>query len=1539
MIKKGFYALLGFLLVMILYSCGGHPAQPTPSSTGTESEAGVPFPISYAVAPELAGLPNAFSQEPTPTNTDHADVVFFPGGTYLLGSPTSDETAIPDEQPAHQVQLYPFWLYTHEVTNVMYAECVAAGACIEPSQQATGPTSHYSDPVYADYPVVGVDWLMADDYCRWAGGRLPTEAEWEAAARGKEALLYPWGDATPDCNLANMKGCSAEQTTEPAAAYPDGASPYKALDMAGNVWEWVNDWYSQNYYLHIPTLDPQGPNLAAEKAIKGGGFKSNAFNLRTPGRLSVDPNEGYEDLGFRCVAGGPTGVSGVEHPADSHTSSDCTGSVETGGSSTRCRVSTINFFNAFCNADGTGTYVFTARNNFSGTYSMDYDGTAFSCSYDAAGGVLTCTGTRPTAPRNGSYYVAHVYVTDPTAGLQTWATFTFTEDPVALRCNGRIRSLETHVINARIDITCPASGQIGVTVTPSESIVWGTVQLNGSDIACSTGSGGELNCLAPDSSVGGMYNFHLNATSTDGTETYSWDQGEPIPAICPHDPSETPNIKVIPYCDNANPGTYFFTANWSPSDYTFGMVEDELSGVLSCRPIGTSAMYCSGAHLASDGTLHLKFIHGGSGGFAAFWVYVSPYSICGQENPGGWGFDEINCTYNPGWYWIAVRYPSGPAVTAITLNGNSRIISLDPSNPGRIILNIQASDFPATIGITRSDGSSDSHTFNAPSPLPTCSDGNGVVPSFGAKAFCDNTNGFYIMQVGWNPPDYTIDYVREPGDGYPTCTPAVGGQIVCFGLAPANDGLITLGLFHVDPTTGDASSYRVSVAPPFCAGGTEGEGAGLQDPACSNSGGIEFYITTYPGRSYAGVAAADDINTYTCDLTSLGEGGIYRCTGPAITSSPGNLQVSLQHGDGTSYSVSFSEWARHYPQCGGEQPGAEGWSLGTSCIPDHANWFLMHITYPSSYDPISGYWMDIGGGGCVHSAVMGNNFYCAAQLPVNGIATFFVRDASGGEQSQAFNSMETRAPTTCNGGDTPDQEGGFRISVECTNDPSMLMVHLGFPSDWTNIAPIDILVGGVSIYHNCTWDSATNIFNCAISRVDSSDPLQVRMFGWIPGERWHTFDEYPFLLAATTCGTGTPSGGTDWIIGTDCDLVTPTAETYGVAHISMVYPDGLGIYPAVLNTQPGWMCWLGSAHNTIECLIPPVVTLPNPLVWGFNTPSGIIYHTFTEFPGDVPTCQATGQPPAASVEMNSSCVLAGTYQVSIVATVPILRIVYFDGTTVPASNCAGLGTPNVTCLVDRTDPSTGMIGLDINWRRACGSGDCPLTGVRLFNNIPACPAGGQAGSNWGLRIECDLPQLGGWDILEISYPEEYWDQIRTVQEVGAQPACELYFYSDITHTIVMACDPRINATSFVIAITTNSGISITHAFDPTSDIASCTRTTPTGGGQTGGGQPGGGGTPSCSSYTDNTSCSSAGCYWWKGHGSGCHDYTEPQCEDMTTKDSCTAWGGCYWWSDSTCHSYAEPAPFDCKSTYGTDKNNCLADSRCDWDGSICINQK
>jgi formylglycine-generating enzyme required for sulfatase activity len=256
---------------------------------------------------------------PTPTDIatwtrpmDGAVMVYVPAGEFLMGSNNEDIGAIlaecsdckwvwySIEQPQHKAYLDGFWIDRTEVTNARYRKCVEAGACREP---ACWDESDYNA---SDQPVVCVSWYDAQDYAVWVGGRLPTEAEWEKAARGTGGSVYPWGDSPPDCYKTNYKGCA--QKPLPVGSHPDGASPYGALDMAGNVWEWVADWYDSDYYSQSPPFrNPTGPEQDGLRVIRGGSLNSSQRLIRCANRDKADPNGRSTGFGFRVVvAPGPS---------------------------------------------------------------------------------------------------------------------------------------------------------------------------------------------------------------------------------------------------------------------------------------------------------------------------------------------------------------------------------------------------------------------------------------------------------------------------------------------------------------------------------------------------------------------------------------------------------------------------------------------------------------------------------------------------------------------------------------------------------------------------------------------------------------------------------------------------------------------------------------------------------------------------------------------------------------------------------------------------------------------------------------------------------------------------------------------------------------------------------------------------------------------------------------------------------------------------------------------------------------------------------
>ena len=229
---------------------------------------------------------------------DGMTLFYVPEGDFSMGGTTSDE------KPIHTVLLSAFWIDRTEVTNAMYAKCVADQGCEKP-----GNLDRYNNSQYSNHPVTNVTWEMANAYCTWAGRRLPTEAEWEKAAAGdadkEQRPIYPWGDEI-DCSKANYLGekgnTYCEGNTKEVAAYPAGISPYGVLDMAGNVWEWVSDWYDIDYYkLKIPWSDQLGPEDGRERVIRGGAWNATDTEVRSINRGKSNPNSSSSSIGFRCV--------------------------------------------------------------------------------------------------------------------------------------------------------------------------------------------------------------------------------------------------------------------------------------------------------------------------------------------------------------------------------------------------------------------------------------------------------------------------------------------------------------------------------------------------------------------------------------------------------------------------------------------------------------------------------------------------------------------------------------------------------------------------------------------------------------------------------------------------------------------------------------------------------------------------------------------------------------------------------------------------------------------------------------------------------------------------------------------------------------------------------------------------------------------------------------------------------------------------------------------------------------------------------------
>jgi formylglycine-generating enzyme required for sulfatase activity len=222
------------------------------------------------------------------------EMVYVPGGTFRMGSTEGHSR----EQPVHVVTLDSFWIDRTEVANSQYARCVVDGICSLPSSTGSYTRdSYYGDSEYDDYPVIYVSWYDADAYCQWAGGRLPTEAEWEYAARGPDGHIYPWGNDSPNDTLVNYDGNVGDTTR--VGSYPGGASWVGALDMAGNVWEKVADWYGE--YPSEAQTNPTGPETGDRKISRGGSWTFNEDGVRADHRRYSTPDDRHFLSGFRCA--------------------------------------------------------------------------------------------------------------------------------------------------------------------------------------------------------------------------------------------------------------------------------------------------------------------------------------------------------------------------------------------------------------------------------------------------------------------------------------------------------------------------------------------------------------------------------------------------------------------------------------------------------------------------------------------------------------------------------------------------------------------------------------------------------------------------------------------------------------------------------------------------------------------------------------------------------------------------------------------------------------------------------------------------------------------------------------------------------------------------------------------------------------------------------------------------------------------------------------------------------------------------------------
>ncbi|MBA3533866.1 MAG: SUMF1/EgtB/PvdO family nonheme iron enzyme [Ardenticatenales bacterium] len=310
--------LLGAATFLLQNHSGAPEVTPTTGDAQTDASPAPTLPrspvptLSRSPAPTLPTLPTLSLGSTRLSEIDDMTLVFVPAGEFLRGSVDGDTAAKDDEKPQRTLSLDAFWIDQTEVTNAMYERCVADEKCQPPDPTGSATRERYFDDAdFADFPVINVRWNDAGAYCTWAGRRLPTEAEWEKAARGTDGQLFPWGDEEATGERLNFcdQNCSFDykngniddgfSDTSSVGSYPEGISPFEALDMSGNVWEWVNDSYQADYYTVAPDINPPGPEISNDKVHRGGAWNDIVRSVTARGVLGA--NERQPFLGFRCA--------------------------------------------------------------------------------------------------------------------------------------------------------------------------------------------------------------------------------------------------------------------------------------------------------------------------------------------------------------------------------------------------------------------------------------------------------------------------------------------------------------------------------------------------------------------------------------------------------------------------------------------------------------------------------------------------------------------------------------------------------------------------------------------------------------------------------------------------------------------------------------------------------------------------------------------------------------------------------------------------------------------------------------------------------------------------------------------------------------------------------------------------------------------------------------------------------------------------------------------------------------------------------------
>ncbi len=779
--QRSFLIILAGILFFILAACG------TPTSS-PEIDAAEDGSSSAADGSPVGLLP--------PANIDGAETILIPAATFWMGSEEGDVTADTDEMPRHEVTLSSFYIYTHEVTNAMYTECVAAGACRRVYILESGPTSHYSDPAFADFPVVGVNYVDARNYCEWAGGRLPTEAEWELASRGAESLPYPWGADEPDCTRVNMIGCLVPPDTTAVGSYTRGNSPDGLWDMSGNVWEWVNDWYAEEFYALSPTTNPIGPYSYQDpdhplRVVRGGGLFSEPDRMRSAGRVGANPYRAYDDVGFRCVVGDLELPRTYDPGADRHEMVppdplDPGGEHvedpdpdEPLGTSGLCLVSCPSpesTMNLFCEVESSEPT----------EYSMTVNGNSFDCYYDEMLRGLQCEG--PIPDNNEELFFYSIEVT-----ADTGAEFSYSPlRPDTCPAGAAAPAIFTPSVG------CPEDdGLFTVTFNYEPPTHWTEYlyMVDGAWVAapCWEISETQAYCVIPVQPDAWAYHIELTGISETG-EIVTHTVDFALPESCPH--HQRP-FTAGPFCFEDRPTVQF---TLEPDQVLESVSVGDVP--LSCFAMADGVWICGDLPGEPGSDVNMSFCLEGDPCFG----FTMPVPECGSPNQANW----INIT--PGCYEtigsvVMIEYPldilalvsataNGSALTCIDSPSGAYLCYVVPGEPGDTV----------TVEFCVDDG----RCFSQDVVVEDCTgpvgwdEPNEADWEMGATGCHSETQIFFMFDTGleWLVPGSGFSYTASDGTVDFVCSliEAVPGRMYCTGDRPDSPGTLEVCLQAVgDP--------------------------------------------------------------------------------------------------------------------------------------------------------------------------------------------------------------------------------------------------------------------------------------------------------------------------------------------------------------------------------------------------------------------------------------------------------------------------------------------------------------------------------------------------------------------------------------------------------------------------------------------------------------------------------------------------------------------------------------------------------------------